>query len=1105
MKIGMKLSISYAVLLVVMVVIVGFSLNGLSSLNDEVHLLAQDRFPKTVWANNIIDQVNTGARAIRNAFLSADPAVQKEQIDRTLATTPEIKKNIDSLTATIKSPEGLKLMEELNKNRNEFIEYRKQLLELFNSGQKEAAIEYLFAEFRDVQNAYMKSINDLIAYQTSLVNKAAEEAEAAYNSIFMLLIIISIIALVITVLLAIIITRGITKPLNQAVNAAEGLSKGNMKVDLDSNSKDETGILLNSMKTMAGSINKLVNEMNRVAGAAVEGKLDNRGNDREFQGEYQNIVRGFNSTLDAVIGPLNVTAEYVDRISKGDIPPRITDEYKGDFNEIKNNLNTCIDAINLLVTDAKMLSKAAEEGKLDTRANAARHGGDFRAIVDGVNKTLDNVIGPLNVAAEYVDRISKGDIPPVITDEYKGDFNEIKNNLNQCINAIDLLVADAKMLAKAAVEGKLDTRANATRHGGDFRAIVEGVNSTLDNVIGPLNVAAEYVDRIAKGDIPPKITDNYNGDFNEIKNNLNQCIDAVNLLVTDAKMLAKAAVEGKLDTRANANRHQGEFRAIVQGVNDTLDSVIGPLNVAAEYVDRIAKGDIPPKITDNYNGDFNEIKNNLNQCIDSLNGLIAEMNNMSKQHDLGDIDIVINTNKFTGAYRDMAEGVNNMVNGHIAVKKKAMACFMEFGNGNLDATIEKLPGKKAFINETIEKVRGNIKELVKDAVMLSIAAEEGRLATRADATKHQGDFKKIVDGVNKTLDLVIEPINEAGEVLSVMATGDLTVRMMGDYHGDLSKLKDDINALADSLSSLINQVNEVVQTSASSAMEISATAEGLAAATQEQSAQADEVASAVEEMSRTITENAMSANKTAEVAQHNGTMATEGGSVVSQTVTKMRDIANVVKNSAENIEKLGESSKQIGEIISVIDDIADQTNLLALNAAIEAARAGEQGRGFAVVADEVRKLAERTTEATKQIANMIKGIQNETQQAVIAMNKGNEEVRSGIELADKAGNSLQMILTSTREVMDMINQIAAASEEQSATSEQISKNVMSISKVTAESAHRVEDVAGTADTLAKLTEKLAELMGQFRVDDNASMGSMKQLSRRPGKQLTSGR
>jgi len=200
------------------------------------------------------------------------------------------------------------------------------------------------------------------------------------------------------------------------------------------------------------------------------------------------------------------------------------------------------------------LTQAALEGKLATRADATKHQGDFRKVIEGFNLTLDNVIKPLNVSAEYVDRISKGDIPPKITDTYNGDFNEIKNNLNTCIDAISRVVADGVGLTQNMLEGKLAARADAAKHPGDFRKVIEGFNLTLDNVIKPLNVSAEYVDRISKGDIPPKITDTYNGDFNEIKNNLNTCIDAISAMVNDADLLVKAAVEGKLATRADASK-----------------------------------------------------------------------------------------------------------------------------------------------------------------------------------------------------------------------------------------------------------------------------------------------------------------------------------------------------------------------------------------------------------------------------------------------------------------------------------------------------------------------------------------------------------------------
>ncbi len=743
------------------------------------------------------------------------------------------------------------------------------------------------------------------------------------------------------------------------------------------------------------------------------------------------------------------------------------------------------------------------DGKLDARGDADDVGIDFKGIIININELIDAFVGPINVTAEYVDRISKGDIPPKITDEYKGDFNEIKNNLNQAIDVMNGLLEETNTLIIATKEGKLDRRGDSSKFIGGWAELIGGVNELIDAFVGPINVTAEYVDRIAKGDIPPKITEEYKGDFNEIKNNLNQAIDVMNGLLEETNTLIIATKEGKLDRRGDSSKFIGGWAELIISINELIDAFVGPINVTAEYVDRIAKGDIPPKITDDYQGDFNEIKNNLNQAIDALNGFVDDMDHMSKEHDAGDIDVEINEDDFTGCYKDMARGVNKMVFGHIAVKKKAMACIKAFGEGNFDAELEKFPGKKAFINDTIEKLRENLKNVSQEFNELIDASRQGRLDTRGDTQNFSGGWEDMIDGINQLLDILLAPVNEASEVLEIMAGGNLTPRMIGSYQGDNQKLKNSINSLGDSLSSAIQQVVESASSASSASMDIATSAESLAAASQEQSSQSDEVASAVEEMSRTVTENAMNASQTSEVAAKNGEIAREGGGVVDQTVGKMRDIAHVVQQSAENIEKLGESSKEIGEIISVIDDIADQTNLLALNAAIEAARAGEQGRGFAVVADEVRKLAERTTEATKQIATMIKGIQSETQEAVVAMKQGSHEVSTGIELADQAGNALEQIVQSSQQVLDMINQIAAASEQQSSTSEQISHNMTSISGVTAESAKRIEGIAHSSEDMNKLTDHLLDLMNQFKVDNGNGMNRtvVEKIGVRDNKQL----
>jgi methyl-accepting chemotaxis protein len=405
----------------------------------------------------------------------------------------------------------------------------------------------------------------------------------------------------------------------------------------------------------------------------------------------------------------------------------------------------------------------------------------------------------------------------------------------------------------------------------------------------------------------------------------------------------------------------------------------------------------------------------------------------------------------------------------------------KISKGNLDVYITPKSEKDILSNGLI-KVVDTLKNLARDFKSLTNSALNGELHIRTDESKYQGGFSEIVSGVNKTLDAVIIPIKDGTTALETMAKGDLTVRITAEYKGDHQIIKNSINTLGQSLSSALIEVNEAVLATANASNEISSSTEQMAAGAQEQSAQAGEVASAVEQMAKTILETTRNSSSASDASKNAGSIAKDGGYVVQQTINGINRIADVVKQSAATVQQLGKSSDQIGEIVQVIDDIADQTNLLALNAAIEAARAGEQGRGFAVVADEVRKLAERTTKATKEIALMIKQIQKDTSGAVESMNQGTLEVEKGKELAHKAGDSLNQIIKGAESVVDIVSQVAAASEEQSSAAEQIKKNIESISAVTQESAQGVQQIARSAEDLNKLTGNLEELISKFRIN-----------------------
>src|SRR5690606_22095344 len=259
----------------------------------------------------------------------------------------------------------------------------------------------------------------------------------------------------------------------------------------------------------------------------------------------------------------------------------------------------------------------------------------------------------------------------------------------------------------------------------------------------------------------------------------------------------------------------------------------------------------------------------------------------------------------------------------------------------------------------------------------------------------------------------------------------LTVQLQSERDDDIGRLFRGFNQAVANLRLMIVEVGHAITAAASAATQISSASEELAAGTQEQAAQAHEVAAAVEQMVATVVENARTAGQVTHAVEESQETARQGGVVVASTAAKMESIAQRTADVAAAVERFAASSEQIGAIVEVIDGIAEQTNLLALNAAIEAARAGEHGRGFAVVADEVRKLAERTSQATKEVTTIIGRLQADTAEAVAVTTRSKEGVRQGITLAEEAGTALQRIVDQAQGTSNLITQIAAASEEQS--------------------------------------------------------------------------
>ena len=324
-----------------------------------------------------------------------------------------------------------------------------------------------------------------------------------------------------------------------------------------------------------------------------------------------------------------------------------------------------------------------------------------------------------------------------------------------------------------------------------------------------------------------------------------------------------------------------------------------------------------------------------------------------------------------------------------------------------------------------------------------------------------------------------DPAYAAG-VVEKVAGGDLGVEIVvqGNQSGSLLQ---SVSHLVSSQRQMMEKIKESAESLASASYGLRETSNAMSQTTEDVVSQASTVATAGEEMSATSSDIASNCISAAENAAKATEMAQDGAMVVMGTVKGMERIANRVKETAASVDALGSSSEQIGNIIGTIEDIADQTNLLALNAAIEAARAGEQGRGFAVVADEVRALAERTTRATKEISAMISGIQKETRTAVLSMEEGVQEVARGSLEAARSGESLNVILGQIHEVTAQINQIATAAEEQTATTREISNNVHMINEAVSGSARGVQELSLAAGNMSTLADDLRGIVTYYRL------------------------
>jgi methyl-accepting chemotaxis protein len=891
------------------------------------------------------------------------------------------------------------------------------------------------------------------------------------------------------------LVESIDVPVNEVGKVLKNISNGNLNKKFDIQVSGDFRIMAETINQTIDNLNVFAGEVTRVAlDVGTEGKLGGQAKVPNSAGVWKDLTENVNQMANNLTAQVRDIAKVSTAIAKGDLTQKVSVNVKGEMLSLKENINQMVDSLNTFADEVTRVAKeVGTDGKLGGQARVPRVEGTWKELTDNVNTMAANLTDQVRDIAKVSVAVAKGDLTQKISVDVKGEIRDLKHNINQMVDSLNIFASEVSRVAReVGTEGRLGGQAHVPAMEGTWKELTINVNTMASNLTDQVRDIAKVSTAVAKGDLTQKITVDVKGEIRELKHNINQMVDSLNIFASEVSRVAReVGTEGNLGGQARVPNVEGIWKELTHNVNTMASNLTDQVRDIALVATGVAKGDLSRKITVTAKGEILTLKENLNQMVDRLNVFASEVTRVAREVGTdGKLGGQASVPNVDGIWKQLTDNVNIMANNLTTQVRGIVRVVTAVSQGDLTQKLRlDAKGEVAQLAETINSMVVMLNTLAEEVSRVArVAGTEGKLTERATVVGIKGSWKEIVDTLNHLLESIVSPVLEVSRVVKAISEGDLTQKVEVTTVGEIQRMSNALNAAVNNLNALLGDINEnsIIVKSSSEEMahkgsemfnityNVAGDMKQMAEGAKKQALKTDQVFKLIEEIKQSTVETAHKAevvNKAAEMGEDTSQM---GMKTVSQVVKNMEEISASAATTSHTIEVLSVRSQEISKYLSVITEIAAQTNLLSLNAAIEAARAGESGKGFAVVAEEIRKLAEDSRKSAKEIETLVDAVKKDSASAFSAIEDMSSIIHKGKNASEAVSEAFKNIADSSNKTLGTAEDILKAAEIQKISIEEVVEYVEETVELAEQTASGTGDVADTASKLSIIMEEFTE-------------------------------